>query len=210
MLERKLIVDRYFNFPVEFYSQIPPAAAAGAFQGIPWRNYFLQESTGIFTKTSAVQAGRSLKEHRNFLWLPYAPGAITEIPLQGTDVLSGPMSGCWLITYRKPNGIPCVAHVGTVDSAVDPRTVAVKAAWNRFAGGNQWNIVGGFNPLASWPALPAPRGHDSVAAVFGLCTASNEFYTVFLYRQVPGTPGLARVAGIRRIFSAPRHALQRI
>jgi hypothetical protein len=125
MLEQKLIVNRFINLTLA--PPPAPAYADGAFVLVPVQQCYLQESTGFFKKTSTVQAGVGPKAHRNFKWLPWLPGAISEVALIGADVLTGPMSGCWLVTYRKPNGVPHAGHLGT-DIASPVRTAAVNAA----------------------------------------------------------------------------------
>src|SRR5437016_5586767 len=104
MLERKLIVNRLIN--LNLAHAVAPHYADGDFVRVPVQDCYLQQSTGVFTKTSGVRAGTGLKAHRNFKWLPWLPGAISEVALVGADVLTGPMSGCWLVTYRKPTGVP--------------------------------------------------------------------------------------------------------
>jgi hypothetical protein len=94
------------------------------------------ESGGWFARkrTSAVQYAVHGASHRNFRWLAYIAGEITCLPLNalfGDEVLTGPFSGCWLAIFQFiQNGALYVGHIGTGDFPADPRTVAVKAAWN--------------------------------------------------------------------------------
>ena len=209
MLEQKLIVNRFIDLNLA-HAAAPPYAD-GAFVTVPVQQCYLQESTGVFTKTSAVQAGVGPKAHRNFKWLPWLPGAISEVALVGADVLTGPMSGCWLVTYRKANGVPHAGHLGT-DVASPVRTAAVNAAWNVFATGHPADVIGGFNPLRHWVGpYPARRAGEPAAPpkIFGLYTTANQFYVIVAYQQTnPAT--LLRIAGIQQVASATVARLQEV
>lgn len=198
MLERKLIVDRFINLTLPAVAVKP--YADGEFVMVPLQQHYLTESTGIFTKTSGVQVGTGPKEHRNFIWLPWLSGGISVVALSIGDVLTGPMSGCWLVTYRKANGVPHVAHIGT-DIASAAKTKAVKDAWNAFANANQGDLIGGFNPLRQWQgALPAQRGGEGAARMFGLVTTDGRYFAVMTYQQAAPAPNsLLRIAGIQQI-----------
>src|SRR5262245_27070643 len=128
MLQQKLIIDRYIDLNLN----VPaiPAFNQGDFVTVTTYDCYLQESTGVFKKSSGIQAGLGAKAHRNFRWLPWIPGAIAETPLAGVDVLTGPMSGCWLVTYRR-GGQTFAGHLGT-DVADPTGTAAVNNAWNAF------------------------------------------------------------------------------
>ncbi len=67
----------------------------------------------------------------NFLWLTSFKGVITTVSLAGMDILTGDMSGCWIMLYAE--GVDLwVAHVGT-DPYNPAATAAVKQTWNAFA-----------------------------------------------------------------------------
>src|SRR5258708_35155305 len=90
MLESKLLINRSITFPFNT-SVRADSASPGFLKGEP-RQYYLKESKGFLKKRSNVVEGFGPKLHRRFLWLPWIPGHITEVPLEGTDVLTGPMS----------------------------------------------------------------------------------------------------------------------
>ncbi len=209
MLEQKMIVNRYINLTLA--TPAMPTYTNGDFVSVPVQQCYLQESTGIFTKSSNVQAGIGVKAHRNFKWLPWLPGAISEVALVGSDVLTGPMSGCWLVTYRKPSGVPYAAHLGT-DVASIPRTTAVNAAWNALALANPVDIIGGFNPLRHWNGnFPNRKNSEPALApkIFGLYTISGDYYTIVAYQQTNPNTKL-RIAGIQKIQSVPLVRLQQV
>ncbi len=211
MFEQKLIVGRFINLPNAVV--MPPNVALGAvgsFVRVPLQTCYLQESTGVFTKTSQVQAGAGAKAHRNFRFLPWLSGRISEVDLVTTDVLTGPMSGCWLVTYRKPNGVPHAAHLGT-DVANPGGTAAVNLAWNNHALANPGDVIGGFNPLRHWNGvLPvAAHGENGVPRFFGLFTRAGQYYSIVTFQQL-NNGALLRVAGVQPTISAPLARLQQV
>ena len=210
MLEQKLIVGRFLDLPRAMLTRpgLVPPQQPGDFVTHPPNIYHIQESTGVFTKISAVMPGAG-PAHRTFNWLPYTAGLITQVAMFGSDVMTGPMSGCFLITFRKASSVPHVAHVGTHDTDAG-QTTAVQQAWNAFALAHTADIVGGFNPLRAWNgALPARQTGDAAAYMFGLCTTNNHFFAVFTYQQSnPQTT--VRIAGVQQINSATVARLQQI
>lgn len=208
MIEQKLIVNRYFNLNIPVVT-VPPYTD-GDFVLVPVQQMYFQESTGVFTKTSSVQSGTGPKTHRNFKWLPWLPGAISEVALVGSDVLTGPMSGCWLVTYRKPSGVPHAAHLGT-DISSQTKTDAVNNAWNAFALAHPGDVIGGFNPLRHWNgAIPAKKkGEPSAPRFFGLYTTAGQFYILVVYQQANPTT-LLRIAGLQLATSATLARLQQV
>jgi len=209
MLEQKLIVNRFINLNIP--PIVVPPYAGGDFVSVPVQQGYLQESTGFFKKSSDVQVRVGPKAHRNFKWLPWLPGAISEIALVGTDVLTGPMSGCWLVTYKKATGVPYAGHLGT-DIADPFRTAAVNGAWNAFALAQPADVIGGFNPLRHWNgAFPIKRADEPNVApkIFGLYTTANNFYIIIAFQQNnPAT--MLRIAGIQQVASSSIARLQQV
>jgi hypothetical protein len=177
---------------------------------MPVQDCYLQESTGVFTKTSGIVAGTGPKAHRNFKWLPRVSGRISEVALVGSDVLTGPMSGCWLVTYRKPSGVPHAGHLGT-DVADPAGTAAVNNTWNNFALANPARVIGGFNPLRHWVGgIPASTGGDQPnPRFFGLYTTNNQFHILVAYQQA-AQPAKLRIAGIQNVASSSLARLQQV
>jgi hypothetical protein len=209
MFEQKLIVGRYIDLVLPPIA--PPAYALGAFVPVAPIQLYLQESTGVFKKTSDIQVGTGPKAHRNFVWLPWLPGGISEVPLVGADVLTGPMSGCWLVTYNDGAGVRHAGHLGT-DIASPAGTAAVNTAWNQFATANAAQVIGGFNPLRHWiPAqFPGVKGKDVGAPkIFGLFTTTNEYYIVVAYQQSDVATKL-RIAGVQLTPSVTVGRLQAV
>ena len=208
MLQQKLIIDRYINLNLT----VPPIPAhnPGDFVTVNVHNCYLQEATGVFKKTSGVQAGVGPKAHRNFRWLPWIPGAISETPLGGVDVLTGPMSGCWLVHYRR-GGQTYAGHLGT-DIARPDLTRAVNNAWNGFARANRGDVVGGFNPIRHWQgAFPVKKRDEPhiPPKLFGLYTTANQYYIMVGFQQRnPATK--FRIAGLQLRATSPLTRLQQV
>jgi hypothetical protein len=199
MLERKLLVGRYINREVLRGAPVP-AYAEGEFVEVPVRQCYLQESTGLFRKESAIIDGDGPKEHRRFKWLPWLAGAISRVDLVEMDVLTGPMSGCWLVAYTDEHGVLHAGHIGTNIDRPD-QTAAAKGAWNAFAAAHRDRIVGGFNPLHAWPgAFPAQQDGEQAAEIYGLFTTDGHFYAVFTYVQQDFN--LLRIAEVAEVVSA--------
>jgi hypothetical protein len=205
MLESKLLINRYITFPFNT-SVRADCASPGFLKGEP-RQYYLKESKGFLKKRSNVVEGFGPKLHRRFLWLPWIPGHITEVPLEGTDVLTGPMSGCKIVIYRR-GGKTYVGHIGT-DIASVARTAAVKECWNSFAEQSSAEIQG-FDPTEAISNFS--KSHPSELAgpkIFGLVTARMEMYAVCAYEQGIGSREY-RINEVRRVFPLPTSRLRNL
>lgn len=203
MIESKLIVNRYINFVMP----TPAQGALGAFVTQVPILKTIDESTGFRTKTSNISAGTGIKAHRNFQWLNWVRGSVNQVVFGALDVLTGPMSGCWITNY-KIAGIEYVGHIGTYLGANTPETIASKAAWNHFANANPLDVLGGFQPRWNGPFPPAIDG-DFFAGqtTFGLVT-KGEYYTIAAWRK-QSKDGY-RIAGVQQNMSSPLATLQAI
>jgi hypothetical protein len=193
-VEQKLIVGRFLEFKLPNIR--PPQNPQGNIVNQSVMNMSLLESTGTFQKQSTILQGVGSKVHRNFQWLAWMPGEISAVQLSWGDVLTGPMSGCWVVVFRQ-NGMVYVGHIGTSDPG-SPQTNAVKTAWRAFTDANpQAPFPVGFNPFRAWQG-PDPKQEpgDMAADIFGLVTVQPlEFYTVWTYKG----NGTKRPVEIRRV-----------
>jgi hypothetical protein len=200
MIETKLRVGRYIDFPVQ--AQPNGAAVNAGIQRLATVRMHINESTkpGLFgAKTSTTGTGHGAKEHRNFNWLEWRPGLVSEVATHGTDVLTGPMSGCWITRYMR-NGVQCVGHVGTEHTRTSANSVAAKLAWNGFRA-TAAGIVTGFNPFNDWNGdYPLPKTGEGSAKVFALVTSAGLFYSIFAYPTLNTTT--LRIAGIQQCRSS--------
>jgi hypothetical protein len=135
-------------------------------------------------RLSQISAGENqAKEHRNFQWLGYYGGAVSQVAFDNLEVLSGNFSGCWMVVYKK-NGATHVGHVGTVDEPTHAKSVAAKKGWVDFATANPGAVQRGFNPARAWthPASRPPKiDGDGIARIWGLVTR-DELISIYLYR----------------------------
>lgn len=203
MIESKLIVGRYLNFVIPG----APAGVLGNFMTQAPMLMKIDESSGFRTKTSNISLGFGPKAHRNFQWLNWVSGSINQVDFGGIDVLTGPMSGCWIMNY-KIGGIEYVGHVGTFNDPHTPQTIAAKAAWNAFAVANPLSVLGGFRPGWNGVFPPIAAGDQANGnKQFGLVTR-GEYYTVAVWRKQDLTG--YRIAGLQRVATSPLATLQNI
>ena len=148
-------------------------------------------------RTSGTGLGAVAKAHRNFLWQEWIPGLVSEVEMAGVDVLTGPMSGCWIMSYVR-NNTRYVGHVGTDNLPTTANSIAAKAAWNAYVAGAAPGSFSGFNPFNDPWAGPVPQQlpGESARKTFALVTALNVFHTVICYPQT-NKPTRIRIAGIQ-------------
>ncbi len=225
MIEAKLLVGRYLQFTPGASRHLPAGAHVPAFVNVVCPPLTIQESTrrnpgaplNPFRnvggqRESAVVAGTNAnKAHRNFKWLPWYAGDIAETTLD-RDVLTGPMSGCTLVSYRRA-GATMAGHLGTVTvTAAIPAAVnnAVKAVWNNFANAHPADVIGGFNPVAATvPAHPPAQPGDAAGQTWGLFTTNGQFYAVQVWVQT-GTANTFRIAAVHQVASMSLVQLQNV
>ena len=220
MLE-KLITGRYIELDIKVLNAKPPAAAAkpphGSFIDSTIMPLNLQQSvserTGIFSsnKTSGVAPGvNNAKVHRNFNWLKWVPPYIAQMQLGGFDVLTGPMSGCWVITYRWP-GAPTdpvyVGHVGTCGTK--EWDDGVKAGWNQFSTNNPAALISGFNPYREFYPNDLGNSPGEYTVIYALVTPERRYYAVKLGQVGPGGTKY-RIVKVKEATPTVGEALQRI
>jgi hypothetical protein len=150
-------------------------------------------------RVSSTGVGLVAKAHRNFVWLEWVPGIVNMVEPNGMDILTGPMTGCWIMSFLR-NGVHYIGHVGTEQDHAHPNSVAAKAAWNAYAAGVPMTAYSGFNPFNDpWiaGAVPGSLPGESNRKTFALVTAAGAFYTVITYPQ-SNRANRIRIAGIQR------------
>lgn len=84
---------------------------------------------------TSIEVSGALGEYN---WLPYIPGHVAVTELADAPLITGRMSGCFIVVYRNNDPgsrffkLPFVAHIGTVNSINTDETIAAKAAWVNF------------------------------------------------------------------------------
>lgn len=215
MIEAKLLVGRFLTItptPARAVTGNPPA-----FINVVCPPLQIEEShrkvwhkSGI--RESNVMPGTNpTKFHRNFKWLPWYKGDISETDLN-MDVLTGPMSGCILVSYMSGGNIKA-GHVGTVDTSVPNHAainLAVKGVWNAFANTPGSVVLGGFNPVgATVLAHPPAQAGDSWGQTWGLLTTNGLYHAVQVWQQV-GNANSYRVAAVHQVNSMTQVQLQNL
>ncbi len=153
------------------------------------------------------------KAHRNFKWLPWYEGDISET-LLNYDVLTGPMSGCCLVTYRQAAGGPLFAgHIGTVTvSESSPASINdnVKNLFKQAITNNTIRDVRGFIPTNNAvPSHPPAVGNDIGGETWGLLTTTGDFYAVNVYLQKLAL-NRYHVVGVHKVLSMTLPQIQAI
>jgi hypothetical protein len=143
-------------------------------------------------------------------WLTYKHGHTTRIR-RTTDILTGPMSGCWIVRWTDTNGAKWVGHIGTVESSV----VVSQAAKAGFRNGMQgFPKVRGYNPANAWTRdeiademtklLGVPT-HPPSSKIISLVTSNGRFYSIVMFRLGYGDEYV--VGGIRRVRGTSKQQL---
>jgi hypothetical protein len=194
---QKLVVNRHLTLPG--FNQTPPPpdpTFPPDFVRALGRIYNIQESTTTGmpfhrTRSSQIAVGAHAgKAHRTFRWLPWVLGKVSCVPLAGADVLTGTMSGCWLVIFQY-NGVQHAGHIGTDTSPTTPATVQAKAAWRNAVNNGQIVPVAAYNPVGpNLPGVGQLNLQGEAPEFYGAFTAAGQVYTVVL--TSPGTGGPAR------------------
>ncbi|MCP5420220.1 MAG: hypothetical protein H6970_11435 [Gammaproteobacteria bacterium] len=202
----KLVVNRFLTIPV--FDQSPPSpdpTFPADFVRALGRIYNIEESetSGPLynrAKTSQISVGgHATKAHRTFRWLPWVLGKVSCVPLAGADILTGTMSGCWLVIFQY-NGKSYAGHIGTDTSATSANTLQARAAWRNAVNGNVITPVKAFNPVGnSLPALGTLNIKTDSPEFYGAFTANGDVYTVVF--GAPGHGGSKR--RIARVVKMP-------
>lgn len=173
-LER--LTTGYFVRAMPFFDQSPPVVVPRhdepqLFAECPERAYQMTPNvppSGMpGTPDAAFIAGTSGNPERDFTWLPYVAGKITYARVGTKPILTGKMSGCWLVLFRI-RGQLCFGHIGT-DSNNRNVTEDVKNAWKVAIGRGLIQPVRAMNPAAEvGPSLN----------VFGALGAGQQFQAI--------------------------------
>jgi hypothetical protein len=151
-------------------------------------------------RTSALGVGHVAKAHRNFAWLAWIPGIVNEVRPNAMDVLTGPMSGCWITSYLR-GGVHFIGHVGTEDDPTTANSIAAKGAWNTWAASVPPGSYSGYKPTADWAGpMPPLQPGETRNKTFALVTQNGDFHIVIGYQV--GSSTRIRIAGIQKITSS--------
>jgi hypothetical protein len=212
MIEAKLLVGRFLQFtptPKRAYTYLPPSFVDVLCLPLQIEESYRKDFFKNVRESNVITGTNTKKIHRNFKWLPWYEGDISVTDFN-CDVLTGPMTGCKLVSYRDTTGAPKVGHVGTItvtEKFPESINVAVKDLWNTFARANPGNIVGGFCPTDN-PIHGHGRaqGADSGGETWGLFSTNGDLYTVNVWSQ--GTNNNWRIDSVHKVTSMTPQQLQ--
>jgi hypothetical protein len=183
---------------------LPYGEGVGPFRAL-WAKAHSPASRGL---TAAAAAPHT--------WLNYVHGRTAYIQAAGGDILTGFMSGCWIVVWTE-GGARHVGHIGTVDSApkTSPPNTTVKQAFRaKFTGGAPVGTnLTGFNPAGPWGLNeiinvckemdPVNFGQYTIKAkILALVTRNDHFYSMLMIER----PGNVWVCGGQKRISASGQA----
>jgi hypothetical protein len=165
-------------------------AAAGTpagFKTVRPTTIHLGHSKGSFStkdRISSLKAGASGDGHRNFVWLPYIPGYVSEVEQTNLPIITGPLSGCPTTRYSR-GGKTYVGHPGTEDHHDSANSQAARAYWNSFA---LSTYVRGVNVLRdlqrlNFPGMATPHAGDGAIKFWAIVMPNGDFYGMAAFSQ---------------------------
>jgi hypothetical protein len=117
-----------------------------------------------------------------FDWLDYVPGH-TAKAISGVDILTGPMSGCFIASWTDSGG-KWVGHLGTVVGDGDLNT-KVRNTCADYLEKNDKNARG-YNPADVWPVPEISQMMSCIKPspllqIMSLVTSTKEFWSLLLF-----------------------------
>jgi hypothetical protein len=146
----------------------------------------------------------------SFTLLRYVPGYVTTSPL--TSVITGPMSGCYLCTYKQ-NQTTYLAHIGTSDDAKHSDTLQAKTAWLKFIERDDVSEVKGACPDKYFQdneigeaIIPPYKGARDAPSIMGYFEGGSAYAVLFSVVPVelrPPVSHLLRVTAVKQMAMQP-------
>lgn len=134
-----------------------------------------------------------------FNWLTYVAGHTTYTEIQNNDILTGPMSGCFLSCWQENNRW-YVGHTGTDHDQAQNRQTK-----RHFAQNMERNTTG-FNPKELVPnnqkmtkEIKKKGFAPGIVLCLGLITTTRQFYSIVLYRKDKARQNLWYCAHVKKM-----------
>jgi len=214
------MIERYLVTGIRLRWQLPAADTSGAKDGSitanPDRVSTMRydgvdgKIVNLATAPNVRLIGLTMHQLIPHGWLAYKHGHTTRIE-RTADILTGPMSGCWIVRWTENDGTKWVGHIGTVESSVAVSQAAKTGFRNAMAG---FQKVRGYNPANAWsPAdiavqmtklLGVPT-HPPSPQIISLVTQGGNFYSIMMFRLGYGDEYV--VGGIKRVPGTSRQQL---
>lgn len=183
------MIERYFMEGVRFSWIMPQAVESGANRDGAIVNSIRAANQmtyiGLSDKvapqlmyTPISSFGLQMRMTIHYDWCDFATGRTARKAIAGNDVLTGPMSGCYITRYRG-GGTNYVGHVGTVG------VPNVDALVKRSFAAAMPRTATGFNPFHAWDADMAAMSqrHGKAIQFCALVTTAGDFYAIAMMPQ---------------------------
>jgi hypothetical protein len=145
----KLVPNFHFSFDQQFANRPSlnpqPINQPGDFFKVEKRRYRLRHAPPGSIVSPAV-LGIHINPQRNFKWLPWIRGKVSYVTLNNDIVITGEMSGCWLMVFTL-NGQACFGHIGTYQDSTHSDTVQAIQAWKIAVRSGRVTPIRAFNPV---------------------------------------------------------------
>lgn len=182
----RLVPNLLFRFDQQYANRpcndAQPANQPVGFFKVDSRSYRLRHPVNVGGQSvSPAVEGNHIHAYRNFKWLPWIRGKVAYVPINNRIIVTGEMSGCWLMVFTL-NGQACFGHIGTYQDSNHPDTKDAIQAWKIAIRSGQINLVRAFNPVTVGAATPK---------TFGAVNAMGQLHTIGLdkVQPPPGFPG---------------------
>jgi hypothetical protein len=214
------MIERFLVAGIRLLWQLPAADTSGNKDGSivdnPERVSTMQydgvdgKIVNLATAPNVKLIGLQMRQLIPHSWLTYKHGHTTKIR-RTADILTGPMSGCWIVRWTENNGSKWVGHIGTVESSVAVSRTA-KTGFRNAMGG--FRKVRGYNPANAWnpgeiagqmAKLYGVPTHPPSPQIISLVTSNGWFYSIMMFRLGYGDEYV--VGGIRRVRGTSRQQL---
>ena len=206
------MIENYLVPGIRLRWQLPVADTSGAKDGsivdTPLRVSTMTydgvggKIVGMFNAPNVNQIGLQMRMPIPHDWLVYKHGHTPRIR-RNRDILTGPMSGCWIVRWTDNHGSKWVGHIGTVESSVIVSAAAKTGFRNAIPG---FQKVRGYNPAGAWTPneiaaqmtkLAGVPTHPPQLQIISLVTANGRFYSIMMFRLGYGDEWV--VGGIKRV-----------
>jgi hypothetical protein len=211
MNRRRIVIERYFKAGVRYLWNKPldgpcvrdgaivasiRAAANLAYDGLDGHRAVVDPT--LLLANAAGVLGIAKGANVAHAWLDYTPGRVAQLPIGGSDILTGYMSGC-LIVRGTHGGALSAFHVGTITGDAETSRLVKR----KFAEALPADATG-FEPAAAWqPAeitlIQNRLGGGLVASdkIFALMTTAGTFHSLLMFNVCEGMGQWTNPAGQR-------------
>ena len=183
------MIERYFMEGVRFAWTMPQAVESGVNRdgaivdsiraASPMTYIGLSDKVAPQLMTIPISSfGLQMRMAINYDWCDFATGRTARKVIGGNDILTGPMSGCYITRYTS-GGANYVGHVGTVG------VPSVDAQVKRKFAEAMPQTATGFNPFHAWQTdmTAMSQRHGKAMQFCALVTTGGDFYAIAMMPQ---------------------------